>query len=93
MRIQSIQNELEDRKPHLQYIKTYVPIFPFMYQTLTKGQDLGDKKKVQLKDSHIMLKPNSSNQFELVYPKLQLQFSLRYNKLLKYEESRQEELE
>ena len=37
MKLDHIKQELRKRKPDIQYIKTFVPIFPFVYQTLDNG--------------------------------------------------------
>ena len=63
-----------------------------MYDTLNKGKDLGDRKKAYLRDSQIFRKPDDPDQYELVHPKLSIKFSIKGNKLLRFEESRHEEL-
>ena len=50
MREDYIKNEMAKRQPDLKYIKTYVPIFPFMYQTLDNGRAFKEQKSVDLYD-------------------------------------------
>jgi len=82
-----------ERKPHLQYIKTFVPLFPWLYQTLNKGSELGNRKLLTLAGEQIVTKSSDPNDFELVHPKAQIKFSVRGDVLLKYEETRQKEVE
>jgi hypothetical protein len=44
-RLENIKKEL---KPHLKYIKTFVPIFPWLYENLDIGSSLGRKKSLCL---------------------------------------------
>jgi hypothetical protein len=34
--------------PHLKHLKTYVPVFPWMYGSLDAGYDIGNQKNVCL---------------------------------------------
>lgn len=92
MRKNYVESQIKERKADMQYLKTYVPIFPFMYQTLECGKQLGERKNACLRDGQIIMKSDDAEQYELVHTKLAVKFSIRNNQLLDYEESRYEEL-
>ena len=53
MREQAIELLKAERKPHIKFFKSFQPIFPFMYLSIDKGQEIGLKKKLFLSGKHI----------------------------------------
>jgi|TARA_B110000285_G_C15040671_1_gene571633 uncharacterized membrane protein (DUF106 family) len=43
-----IESARKELKPHLKFIKTYVPIFPWLYQNLGYGEHLGEQFSMSL---------------------------------------------
>ena len=80
--------------PEAKYFKTFVPIFPHMYESLEQGKKLGNRKSMQLTGDRMIQGPNSSYGSEpvQVHKKAQIKFNIYKNHLLKYEESREKYL-
>ena len=73
-------------KPHIKYFKTFVPIFPWLYDNLDQGSYIGNKKMMQLSGS-VDFKTDQ-NTSERLHRRVQVKFSVIDNRLLKYEETR-----
>ena len=43
-----IEKMRQERKPHLKHLKTYVPIFPTLYENLEGGRQLSSRKSLSL---------------------------------------------
>jgi len=76
-----------EKKPHLKYIKTFVPVFPWLYNTLDNGFSLGPRKNMCLYGTQMIMNPVTKKE-EKVHKIAQIKFSIHQNCLLKYEETR-----
>ena len=88
MATQFIEEERKVLKPHLRFIKTFVPIFPSFYQNLDSGNAIGDHLNMMLYGEK-ELPANFENDSEKVHRVCQIKFSVKGNLLLDYEESRE----
>jgi hypothetical protein len=43
-----IEKMKKEYKPHLKHVKTYVPVFPSLYDSLENGLTIGPRKKLNL---------------------------------------------
>lgn len=43
-----VEQRVKDRKPEVRHFKTFVPIFPYLYQAIDGGRDLGNKTQFTL---------------------------------------------
>lgn len=84
-----IQREKDTLKPHQKFNKTFIPIFPDLYENLHKnGVDfLGKQVRMNLFSNQTWTNPATKEDINI--PKLgQIKFSIKDNVLLKYEETR-----
>ena len=85
-----IEEKKKELKPQLKFIKTFVPIFPWAYQNLSDPKALGDQYSMSLYGKKEM-PANLENEKETLHKLAQIKFSIRGNRLLNYEETREKQ--
>ena len=88
LRQEYVQKKISEYRPHIKYQKTFVEIFPFLYDTLDAGANFGNRKSLQLIGKMDYKNPEDGSE-EVIHQKASIKFCTKGNKLLKYEESRQ----
>lgn len=84
-----VEKMKQEYKPHLKHLKTYVPIFPTLYENLESGHKLAARKSLSLFGRRVIKVENGE---EAVHKLAQIKFAVHNNGLLKYEETRQNQL-
>lgn len=87
---QYIEKMKQEYKPHLKHLKTYVPIFPTLYENLEGGRQLSGRKSLSL---YGIREIKGENGIESVHKSVQIKMSVHNNSLLKYEETRDKQLQ
>ena len=81
-----IAQKERELRPGLKYQKTFVGIFPFLYETLDAGEAIGVRKSLQLWGTAEHKTEDGST--EPIHQGASIKFCIKDNKLLKYEETR-----